>query len=71
VNDLPRRLANCYTKVITMAGRPYVLIFAGKDIDPSEELRYDYGGGDMPWRKVNCLMKLFISLILNLLYFLI
>ena len=71
MNDLPRRLANCYTKVITMDGRPYVLIFAGKDIDPGEELRYDYGGGDMPWRKVNYFMKLFISLRLNFLYFLI
>jgi SET domain-containing protein len=48
VNDLPRRLANCYTKVIAMAGRPHVLIFAGKDIAAGDELRYDYGGGDMP-----------------------
>lgn len=71
MNDLPRRLANCYTKVLTVAGRPHVLIFAGKDIDPGEELRYDYGGGDMPWRKVNYLMKIFISFRLELLYFLI
>jgi len=54
-----------------MAGKPHVLLFAGKDIAPGEELRYDYGGGDMPWRKVNYLIKLFISLSLKLLYILI
>lgn len=43
-----------------MAGRPHVLIFAGKDIHPGDELRYDYGGGDMPWRKVNYLIKLLV-----------
>lgn len=63
VNDLPRRLANCYTKVVPMNGRPHVLIFAGKDITVGEELRYDYGGGDMPWRKVIYLMRLFITLV--------
>lgn len=63
VNDLPRRLANCYTKVVPMNGRPHVLIFAGKDITVGEELCYDYGGGDMPWRKVIYLMRLFITLV--------
>lgn len=31
-------------------------MFAGRDIASGDEIRYDYGGGDMPWRKVNYLM---------------
>lgn len=45
-------MANCITKVVSISGVPHVCILAGKDIHPGDELRYDYGGGDLPWRKV-------------------
>lgn len=31
---------------------PRVCLFAAKDIDPDEEIRYDYGDENAPWRKV-------------------
>ena len=51
VNDAPRRVANCYSK--TFDGTPHVLIIAGRDIGRREELRYDYGVANAPWRKRN------------------
>jgi SET domain-containing protein len=43
---------NCYAKSLFICGQPRVLIFAGKDIKAGSELRYDYGGQDLPWREV-------------------
>ena len=31
---------------------PRLCLFAAKDIDPGEEIRYDYGDENAPWRKV-------------------
>jgi len=53
VNDAPRRVANCYSKVVAFDGMPHVLIIAGRDIGTGEELRYDYGVADAPWRNRN------------------
>ena len=52
VNDSPKKFANCSPKPLLIAGEPHVVLFAIKDIDVGMELRYDYGGGSLPWRKV-------------------
>lgn len=52
VNDSPRKFANCTAKSANLDGIPHVLLFAAKDIAIGTELRYDYGGVSMPWRKV-------------------
>jgi len=52
VNDLPRKEANCVAKAAFVCGLPRVLLFALKDITANSELRYDYGGDNLPWRKV-------------------
>ena len=51
VNDAPGQLANCKPKASLLAGRPRVLLYATKAITAGTELVYDYGGGDLPWRK--------------------
>jgi len=53
VNDDQRHKANYYTKAVTFASIPHVLIVAGRDLQPNEELRYDYGVANAPWRKVS------------------
>lgn len=52
VNDSPRRYANCTAKAMLIDQQPHVLLFACKDIPAGSELRYDYGGGNLTWRKV-------------------
>lgn len=62
VNDSPRRFANCYTKMIMVDARPHIAIFAGQDLPAGVEIRYDYGGGDLPWRNVSSMV---ISLVFD------
>jgi SET domain-containing protein len=52
VNDTPKKHANCIAKPMLIDGQPHVLLFAARDIAAESELRYDYGGGNLPWRKV-------------------
>lgn len=54
VNDAPprSRACNCYVKAAFVNGEPHVLIFAKRMIKAGSEIRYDYGGKDLPWRKV-------------------
>lgn len=52
VNDAPKKQANCVPKPMMICGQPRVVLFALKDIPAGNELRYDYVGGDLPWRKV-------------------
>lgn len=40
-------------KVIT-EGKPHLCLFALRDINEGEEITYDYGGTDWPWRKKVC-----------------
>ena len=54
VNDAPRRSANCVTKAILVDGQPHVMLFACCDIEPGDEIVYDYKGGDLWWRQVSC-----------------
>lgn len=37
-------------KKLELEGKPYLCLFAVKDIKQGEEITYDYGGNDLPWR---------------------
>ena len=55
VNDLPKRQANCTARVVLLENCPHICLFATKLIPVGAELRYDYGGGNLTWRKVKFL----------------
>ncbi|XP_066531427.1 uncharacterized protein [Hoplias malabaricus] len=38
-------------KIISVCGVPHLCLFALRDIQPGEEISYDYGGYDLPWRR--------------------
>uniref|UniRef100_A0A8W8MQW7 SET domain-containing protein n=1 Tax=Magallana gigas TaxID=29159 RepID=A0A8W8MQW7_MAGGI len=40
-----------YMFYFTWNGKHVLCLFAAKDIDPGEEIRYDYGDENAPWRK--------------------
>ncbi len=40
-------------KTITVDGKPHLCLFALKDISPGEEIMYNYGDSDWPWRCKN------------------
>lgn len=50
VNDAEARIANCLIKKIVINGRPHLAIYAKRNLSINEELRYDYGVKDLPWR---------------------
>lgn len=41
---------NSQMKVTRVDGRPHLCLFALKDIGPGEEITYNYGDSDWPWR---------------------
>lgn len=53
VNDEHRR-PNCKIKRIDVNGKPHLCLFAIDDIREEEEITYDYGGEDCPWRTQVC-----------------
>ncbi|KAK3563219.1 hypothetical protein QTP86_018275 [Hemibagrus guttatus] len=42
---------NARVKVISINHIPHLCLFALRDIQPGEEITYDYGGYDLPWRR--------------------
>ena len=42
---------NCRMKKVVADGKPHLCLFAVRDIIPGEEITYDYGGTDWPWRE--------------------
>ena len=52
VNDSPD--GNCRMKKIMIGKQPCLCLFASKDIAIGEELRYDSGVMDLPWRVKVC-----------------
>ena len=50
VNDAEARIANCHIKKIIINGQPHLAIYAKRNLSINEELRYDYGVKDLPWR---------------------
>ncbi|XP_026052249.1 histone-lysine N-methyltransferase set-1-like [Carassius auratus] len=54
VND-DHQHPNCKMKKIDVNGKAHLCLFALKDIKEGEEITYDYGGDDCPWRtQVSC-----------------
>lgn len=49
VND-DHKHQNCKMKKIDVNGKPHLCLFALNDIKEGEEITYDYGGEDYPWR---------------------
>ncbi|KAH3723646.1 hypothetical protein DPMN_049440 [Dreissena polymorpha] len=54
VNDAPKGdpACHCEMRIVGIEGRPYLCIFAKRNIELGEELRYDYGVDLLPWRQV-------------------
>ncbi|XP_030586572.1 uncharacterized protein LOC115781198 isoform X5 [Archocentrus centrarchus] len=52
VNDDHRR-PNCKMKTVEVEGIPHLCLFALRDIEPGEEITYNYGKADWPWRKMD------------------
>lgn len=51
VNDSPTISSNCKMKLHCFFDKPYLCLFATKNIEKDEELRYDYGDeANMWWR---------------------
>ncbi|XP_076129245.1 N-lysine methyltransferase KMT5A-like [Alosa pseudoharengus] len=49
VND-DHKTPNCRMKLIEVDGKPHLCLFALRDICQEEEITYNYGGTDWPWR---------------------
>ncbi|XP_048029612.1 N-lysine methyltransferase KMT5A-like [Megalobrama amblycephala] len=49
VND-DHKHPNCKMKKTDVNGKPHLCLFALNDIKEGEEITYDYGGEDYPWR---------------------
>ncbi|XP_041833038.1 uncharacterized protein LOC121634460 [Melanotaenia boesemani] len=49
IND-DHKQPNCRMKKITVNGKPHLCLFALNEIKKGEEITYDYGGTDCPWR---------------------
>ncbi|KAK7880589.1 hypothetical protein WMY93_032777 [Mugilogobius chulae] len=47
---------NCKMKRIMLEAKPHLCLFASRDIQPGEEITYDYGGSDCPWRTQHTLI---------------
>lgn len=45
-------LNNCVMRVLVTENYPRLCLFANRDIKAGEELRYDYGEANLPWRQV-------------------
>ncbi|XP_071843979.1 uncharacterized protein [Apostichopus japonicus] len=39
--------------VVQVERKPHLCLFAQKDIEENEEIRFDYGVADLPWRQMN------------------
>ena len=52
VNDDPLSKANCVMKKIKGGNKVYLVLCARRNIEKGEELRYDYGVKDLPWRQL-------------------
>ncbi|KAM9439593.1 uncharacterized protein Hap1MRO34_000076 [Clarias gariepinus] len=49
VND-EYKTPNCKMKIIGVEGKPHLCLFSIKDIAPGEEISYNYGDSNWPWR---------------------
>lgn len=61
VNDAPLRKANCAMRKIKHDSKTYLALYALRDIQVGEELRYDYGVKGLPWRNKKGILVLSLS----------
>lgn len=52
INDDHKAPNSVMKKVIVHDSSPHLCLFACDDIQVGEEIRYDYGTKDLPWRQV-------------------
>lgn len=61
VNDAVACVANCKMRAVIIEKNPHLALFATKVIQPDEEIRYDYGIPDLPWRTVVSVLLRFLA----------
>lgn len=52
INDSESNYANAKMMVVQVERKPHLCLFAQKDIEENEEIRFDYGVADLPWRQM-------------------
>ncbi|XP_052692480.1 N-lysine methyltransferase KMT5A-like isoform X3 [Crassostrea angulata] len=50
-------LNNCVMRLLVTENYPRLCLFANRDIKAGEELRYDYGEANLPWRQKLLILK--------------
>ena len=55
MNDSPANDSNCKMEKMVLKNVPHLALFASSDIEPSDEIRYDYGDENVWWRKASYL----------------
>ena len=53
VNDAEKgdTLQKCVMKIVEVDDKPQLCLFADRDIEGAEELRFDYGLSNIPWNR--------------------
>lgn len=46
--------SNAKIKCLNLQGKPHLCLFATRDIRSGEEITYNYGDSDWPWRSKVC-----------------
>ncbi|XP_065927228.1 N-lysine methyltransferase KMT5A-like isoform X1 [Magallana gigas] len=49
-------LNNCVIRLLVTENYPRLCLFANRDIKAGEELRYDYGEANLPWRQIHLMI---------------
>ena len=62
MNDEVAHKANSMMKIVEVDGAPVLALFAKRLILAGEEVRYDYGVKNLPWRKCARLGKILLIL---------
>jgi len=50
INDAVASEANCKMRVVEFNKTPHLAVYATRNISPNEEICFDYGVKDLPWR---------------------
>lgn len=61
VND--SETPNVKIKKLVIGGVPHLCLFALKDITRNEEITFDYGGDNLPWRTIHSQVRLYVQYI--------
>jgi len=53
---------NAYMKVVAVDGTPHLLLYSRWTINVGDEIRYNYGAGNFPWRNKVGVRHSFVSM---------